>query len=99
MALPVVWTQNAIEDYQIVVDYLLKEWPLYVAENFVSIIEKRTNILGIYPNIGVASKKDPSIRSIVVTKHNKLYYRITSVKIEILNIFDTRQNPEKNLFQ
>ena len=91
MAIPIVWTQNAIEDYQIVVDYLLKEWPLYV--------DQRTHILGIYPYIGVVSKKDPSIRSIVVTKHNKLYYRITSVKIEILNIFDTRQNPEKNLFQ
>lgn len=57
MALPVVWTQNALEDYQHVVDYLLKDWPMFVAENFVNTIEQRIKIIGIYPYIGIASKK------------------------------------------
>ncbi len=99
MALPVVWTENAIEDYKLVIDYLLLEWPLPVAEKFVETIEKRIEVLSRFPNIGIASLKDASVRSIILTKHNKLYYRSNRDKIEILNIFDTRQNPEKNLFQ
>jgi plasmid stabilization system protein ParE len=98
MALPVIWTVNAIEDYKLVIDYLLLEWPLPVAKKFVETIEKRIEVLSDFPNIGIASLKDPSIRSIILTKHNKLYYRVYSDKIEILNIFDTRQDPEKNLF-
>jgi|SRR5688572_27465425 len=99
MALPVIWTENAIEDYKLVIDYLLLEWSLPVAEKFVETIEKRIEVLSRFPNIGIASVKDPSVRSIILTKHNKLYYRTNQGKIEILNIFDTRQNPEKNLFQ
>ena len=98
MALPVIWTENAIEDYKLVIDYLLLEWPLPVAEKFVETIEKRIEVLSNFPNIGIPSLKDPSIRSIILTKHNKLYYRVYSDKIEILNIFDTRQDPEKNIF-
>ena len=98
MALPVIWTENAAQDYKLVIDYLLLEWPLSVAEKFIEIIEKRIEVLSLFPNIGVASGMDTSVRSIVLTKHNKLYYRLLPDKIEILNIFDTRQNLEKNLF-
>lgn len=98
MALQVIWTENAIEDYKLLIDYLLLEWSLPVAVKFVETIEKRIEVLSNFPNIGIASVKNPSIRSIILTKHNKLYYRVYSYKIDILNIFDTRQNPEKNLF-
>lgn len=99
MALPIVWTKNAIEDYQQIIDYLLQAWPLFVAENFVSTIEIRTKTLSKFPLLGLSSKKEQGVRSIVITKHNKLFYRISPDKIEILTIFDTRQNPEKSLYQ
>ena len=99
MALQIIWTENALEDYHHVVDYLLKAWPYFVAENFVTTLEQRVKVLSIHPNLGIASIKDASIRSIIITKHNKLYYRVASNSIEILNIFDTRQNPEKDLYQ
>ncbi|NOT50839.1 MAG: type II toxin-antitoxin system RelE/ParE family toxin [Chitinophagaceae bacterium] len=98
MALKIEWTANAIEDYKQVVDYLLKEWPLKVAADFVNNLEERVDNLNSFPNIGMASLKDPSIRSIVITKHNKLYYRNSPGKIEILGIFDTRQSPGKNKY-
>jgi len=99
MALKIVWTENAIQDYKLVVDYLLLEWSLAVAEKFAETIDRRIDVLSRFPNIGIASTKDLSIRSIVITKHNKLYYRLLSDTIEILSIFDTRQNPQKNLYQ
>jgi len=76
MALPVTWTENAIEDFKSLIDYLLRERPLPVAEKFIETIEKRIEVLSKFPNIGIASLKDPSIRNIILTKHNKLYYRV-----------------------
>ena len=98
MALQIEWTLHAIKDYNQVVDYLLKEWSLEVAADFINNVEERVQNLSSFPHIGIASVKDPSIRSIVTTKHNKLYYRIGSEKIEILDIFDTRQSPKKNRY-
>lgn len=98
MAFQIIWTTNALEDYKLVVDYLLKEWPLKVAEDFTKTTEERVRLLGSFPYIGIPSKKDPQIRSIVITKHNKLFYRVMKNKIEILDIFDTRQNPDKNIY-
>lgn len=65
-------------------DYLLKEWSLKVADDFINNLEERVQNLSLFPHIGIASVKDPSIRSIVVTKHNKLYYRTWPEKIEYL---------------
>ena len=86
MALQIVWTLHAEEDYRQVVDYLLKEWSLKVAADFINNLEERVQNLSSFPHIGIASVKDPSIRSIVITKHNKLYYRTWPEKIEILAI-------------
>jgi hypothetical protein len=47
--------------------------------------------------MGIPSEKY-CIRSILLTKHNRLFYRIKDETIELLNIFDTRQNPEKQPF-
>ncbi len=75
MALKIEWTVNALEDYKQVVDYLLKEWSIKIASDFIDTPEKRVYNLSFFPHIGITSLKDPSIRSIVITKHNKLYYR------------------------
>jgi len=98
MALQIEWTLYALEDYNQVVDYLLKELSLEVTADFINNVEQRVQNLSSFPHIGIASVKEPSIRSIVITKHNKLYYRIGSEKIEILDIFDTRQSPKKNRY-
>jgi plasmid stabilization system protein ParE len=98
MALQIIWTINALEDYEKVVDYLLQEWSLSTAEEFIQTVERRTESLTNFPNLGRASIKEPFIRSIILTKHNKLYYRVSEDAIEILNIFDTRQDSPKNKF-
>lgn len=39
-----------------------------------------------------------NIRSILVTKHNKVYYRVEKGNLIIINIIDTRRDPAKNPF-
>ena len=41
MALQIVWTANALEDYRRVVDYLLTEWSVKVASGFITTLEEK----------------------------------------------------------
>ena len=68
MALQIVWTDNGLADYKQVVDYLLQEWPIKVASEFVTNVEARIETLSVFPEIGIASLKEPGIRSIILTK-------------------------------
>jgi len=81
-----------------VLDYLLSNWSEKVALSFIDLAEKKINLISTHPFIGIASEKDPTIRSILLTKQNRLYYQVSENKIELLNIFDTRQDPAKNKF-
>ncbi len=99
MAFEVTWTTHAIEDYKKVITYLKDEWSVDITLGFIDKVQQRLDRLSVFPFSGIISKKDKSIRSIVLIKHNRLYYRIKDDKIEVLNIFDTRQNPEKNIYE
>lgn len=98
MALTLRWTNNAIEDYHQIIIYLSTNWPESVVEDFILNVESRVRTLSISPDIGISSIKQQGVKSIVLTKHNKLYYKTFDNFLYILNIFDTRQNPEKNKY-
>jgi plasmid stabilization system protein ParE len=98
MAYKISWTQIALEDYNEIIDYLIANWPLPIAVRFEEMVNQKLRNLSKRPFAGIKSVKDPSIRSILFTKHNRLYYQITKNNIELLSIIDTRRNPEKNPF-
>jgi len=77
-------------------DYLKQEWGDNVADSFISRLQKRLHTLSQQPYIGVSSTVIKSVRSILITKHNRLFYRIKDDTIEVLNMYDTRSNPKKN---
>lgn len=98
MAYQINWTEIALEDYKRVIDYLLSEWSIAVAMEFENIVNQRLINLSRHPFTGIKSEKNPMIRSILFTKHNRLYYRIEDNCIELLAIIDTRKNSSQNLF-
>jgi len=55
--------------------------------------------LSKHPFIGAESEYFKDIRSILITKHNRLYYRIKEDTIEVINMYDTRANPNKNPYK
>jgi plasmid stabilization system protein ParE len=98
MAYKIKWTAPAIEDYNIVVDYLLVHWNISIANAFIGILYEKLNTLSYEPFIGIETENTDGVRSILITKHNRLFYRIKLNTIEILSIFDTRQLPSKKPF-
>jgi plasmid stabilization system protein ParE len=99
MAYKIDWTEEALEDMQKLLNYLIAEWSYDIADKFEELTELRLQTLIQEPLIGKVSEINNSTRFIILTKHNKLYYRIKGDVIIIVNIFDTRQNPLNNRFE
>jgi plasmid stabilization system protein ParE len=98
MAAQIRWSDNAKKDYKNVVDYLLLEWNEEIALRFIEVVEHKILHIKAHPFTGLRSQTNPNVRSISITKHNRLYYKITKDLLEIVNIFDTRQHPDKNIY-
>ena len=77
--------------------YLEKEWGPKSADAFINKLLEKITLIKKQPEIGSITVYK-NIRSILITKQNKVYYRIENDRIEMINMIDTRRNPEKNPF-
>jgi plasmid stabilization system protein ParE len=77
-----------------VLDYLEKEWGKKVAVDFQDKVFVRIYMLQLNPFIG-APVGITSVRSILINKQNRMYYRVQDNKVVILNLYDTRSNYKK----
>jgi len=82
---------NTLRVYQ----YLLKEFSVKTAYQFLDRLEKRIEFIAKNPAIGKLSAKRKNVRSILFTPHNQIFYRFQRSTIEILCLFDMRKNPKK----
>jgi len=100
MELNVYWTQFAQDKLDVIYGYYKVEVSEQVARNLVLGIIDRTLNLGKNPNIGQKEEllqDRPEEFRYLVYKNYKIIYWINTIKnrIDIVNIFDTRQNPKK----
>ena len=79
--------------------YLELEWSEQTAIEFLSKMDKRIETLKKQPFIGKPSSSKPDVRAILISKQNRLYYKFSKDSIIILNMYDTRQNPRKNMYE
>lgn len=100
MAYKIIWAEISIEDYEKIIYSLQESWTENVAKEFATIVRKKVESISIFPNRGVESETTKNVRSIHLTKHNRLFYIVFEEEniVQILSIFDTRQNPNKNQY-
>jgi plasmid stabilization system protein ParE len=91
----VISSIRAENDYERILNYLNAEWGKQVANNFSKRLEIVTKLLANEANIYPFVHQKRNVQQCIVTKHNILYFRQHKTKIEIISIFDTRQNPKK----
>jgi plasmid stabilization system protein ParE len=94
----IIWTTNARDDFRQVVEYLSNEWSEKVAVEFIKIFYAKIKLISTLPQIGVEVNYKENVRRILITKHNVLYYLFNDKELVLLDLFDTRQNPSKNVF-
>ena len=76
-------------------EYLLENWSEKVKDEFIQKLDNNIGVIQTQPEIFPESKKGKKLRRCVITKQTTLYYRFNSKRINIVTIFDTRQDPKK----
>ncbi|MCM5664442.1 type II toxin-antitoxin system RelE/ParE family toxin [Galbibacter mesophilus] len=78
-------------------EYLLENWGLKTRNDFISKLTEKIQQITNQPESCPKSSEIENLYKCVVTKQTTFYYRIKleEQEIEIITIFDTRQNPNK----
>jgi plasmid stabilization system protein ParE len=92
MVYKIIWLSHAQQRYREIIGYLEKDWSQKEVENFVRFTNDLIGQIEINPLLFKKISKS-GLRQAVLTKHNLILYRIENDQIQLLTIFDTRQNP------
>jgi len=78
-------------------NFLLENWNLKVRNDFIKKLTSKINQISEQPESCPQSSEFKGLFKCVVTKQTTLFYRINfdRKEIEIITVFDTRQNPDK----
>ncbi len=91
----IVWSDPAKKDYWQNIDYLLENWTEKQAENFIDTVYNVLDIISNNPKT-FAKTEYKNIRSAIVVKQIRLFYRIKNGNIvELVRFWNNYQNPEK----
>ncbi|HET8885938.1 MAG TPA: type II toxin-antitoxin system RelE/ParE family toxin [Salinimicrobium sp.] len=91
----IVVSKIAERKLEILFGYLMENWSAKVKSDFIRKLDKNILLIKSQPEIFPKSEKNPDLRKCVVTKQTTLFFKFDEHKINILTIFDNRQNPDK----
>jgi plasmid stabilization system protein ParE len=89
----VIFSETAIKNLKDIKFYLISKWSERVYIKFKN--QLKANIDLISKNPEAFPKSDKNICKCVLIKQITIFYRFNSTEIQILSLFDTRQNPTK----
>jgi len=98
MSKRITWSPLAEHDLSNIMNYLDQNWEKKVAANFINLTDSFIHQISINPKQFPFIHKRKGIRKCVLTKHNTLFYRDKRSAVEILRIYDTRQDPNTLTF-
>lgn len=94
MAKKIVWSPLSESDFSGILEYIKENWDEKVAAQFIDLIENILGQIAFNPRQFPVIFKKKKIRKCVLTKHNTMFYRERKTQIDILRIFDSRQDPK-----
>lgn len=98
MAAKVIWSPTAESDLELVVVYLNTNWSKTVVNKFINKVEDTVTLIAEDPTLFPLINSNLNIRKCVLTNQNTIFYRATDSQVEIVRLFDTRQDPRKLTF-
>jgi plasmid stabilization system protein ParE len=80
MAHKIIYKKRFLNKLDKLLAYLQKEWTTVIANEFLDKLEEKIKIIKLYPASGnITAIKNT--RSILIIKHNRVYYRIEEDKL------------------
>ncbi len=89
----IIWSPLSETDLEVILEYLAEDWNGEVAIRFLDKIEHLLEQISINPAQFPMVNRKRKVRKCVITRHNTLFYRENKEYVEVLRIFDTRQDP------
>lgn len=93
---PVVISPLAKQDIENIISYLSQDWNQKVIDDFLKKLQAFYAIISINPHSFGFYNKRKNIRKYALTKQNVVYYRNKKSVVEIVTVFDGRQEILKN---
>ena len=94
----VIWSPLAEKDLESILEYLDENWSQKIIIRFLRKIDTVIIQIAKVPNQYPIINRKLDVRKCVITKQNTLFYRESKNRIEILRLYDTRQDPKKLKF-
>ena len=91
----IIISPQAKEDILSILEYLKTNWNQTIVDDFLNKLDAFYLIVSIHPRLFGYYNKRKNIRNFVLSKHNVIFYRNTRRAIEIITVFDGRQNFKK----
>jgi plasmid stabilization system protein ParE len=95
MAHEIVWSKTADKDLYEMVEYAEANWSDPAFRAFINNIFALIDLLAEFPEMGVSENPRKQLRSYLISKNCRLFYRIADEKIILLSFIDTRSNKDK----
>ncbi len=93
MSREIRFSKRAANRFDNILEFLEAKWSLKVKNNFILKIDRSLSKIQMHPDCFPESEKFRGLRKCVVTKQTTLFYKYTDSSIDIVAIFDNRQNP------
>ena len=91
----IVWSDEALSNLKNIILYLEDNWTSKEIKKFATLLDRQLNRIQNNPFLFAESENHSTIRKSVLTKQVSIYYRVRKNSIELITLFDNRQNPKK----
>lgn len=90
-------SNRAIKKLESILVYLEEEWSTKVKHDFIQKLDKSLKQIQKHPYSFPESEKIQGLRKCIVTRQTTVFYKYSNTTIDVVIIFDNRQNPESLL--
>ena len=86
---------DAQKKTKLLLEYLETKWSVRVRIEFAKKLYDSLKIIRSNPEIFPKSTRNKKLYKCVVTKQTTVFYNFTNKRVNVVALFDTRQNPSK----
>jgi plasmid stabilization system protein ParE len=94
----VIWSVEADEEFKKIINYLRDNWSEQEVEKFINATARTIEYIVEYPRMFRETKRR-NVHEVLVTPQNLLLYHVSGTRIQIVTIWDTRQNPRRKKYK
>ena len=88
----IFWTEEAINNLEEILNYLINHWSQKEVNNFKVKLSKQIELISSNPKIFPVSKYNPRLRKAVLSKQTTIFYEIKDNVIYLAYIFMNKKN-------